>query len=188
MDKSELLNQIAQEIELAGTSPLYAYRREQKLKSVPGHGNPDAKIMFIGEAPGLYEAQQGKPFVGESGKLLDELLAHVGLSREAVFITNVINDRPPDNRDPRKNEIAFYSPFLDRQLNIIRPPIIVTLGRFAMAQIFEKFGIQPSDSEMTIGQVHGRVFEVTAWYGQVRVIPQYHPAAALYDEDRKSVV
>lgn len=140
---SDTLKSIAQEIEQCKDCPLY----KNTTHAVPGEGNPQAKIVFLGEAPGFYEDQQGLPFVGRSGKLLDFCLEKVGLQRSDVWIGNVIKHRPPKNRDPLPQEISACKTFLDRQLKLIQPKFVVTLGRFAM----EKFV-----SGMYISRVHGQ--------------------------------
>jgi len=137
---------------------------------VPGHGNPDAKIVLIGEAPGYFEDQQGLPFVGNSGKLLDKLLASINLQRSDVFICNILKHRPPENRDPLPEEIKACTPFLKAQLKVMQPKIIITLGRFALNYFFS------SDS---ISRVHGQVKPLT-WQGiDLTLIPVYHPSAGL---------
>ncbi len=135
-------------------------------QAVPGEGNPDTDILFIGEAPGFYEDQLGRPFVGNSGKLLDKMLLSINLTRKDIFITNIIKHRPPDNRDPLPEEIKIYTPFLKRQIRIIQPKIIATLGRFSMNLFLP---------EEKISQAHGRLFQV----GIYHIFPLYHPAAAL---------
>ena len=139
----------------------------QRTQTVPGSGPASAEIMLIGEAPGAREDEQGFPFVGPSGKFLDELLASIGFSRESVYICNVVKCRPPDNRDPKPEEIAACKPFLSRQIEIISPKVIVTLGRFSMAPWFP---------DTTIGRVHGQPIEVDGRF----IVPMYHPAAALH--------
>ena len=186
MNKTEALTTIARELDRATDSPLYEYRQQQRSKSVPGQGNSDAVIMFIGEAPGHNEARQGRAFVGAAGKLLDELLSHVNIRRDDVFITNIVKDRPPENRSPKKGEIAFYAPFMDRQIDIIRPTVIVTLGRFAMEYILAKFDLLESDTKIT--RIHGQAIQAEAEYGPIVIVPLYHPAAALYDESKRSVL
>ena len=160
-------------------SPLYKYRTENKYFPVIGEGSHFAKIVFIGEAPGKNEAMQGRPFCGAAGKFLDELLNHVDLKREDVYITNIVKDRPPENRDPLPNEISAYGSFLDRQIEIIQPLVIATLGRFSMQYIMEKFrlflDIEP------ISKAHGKSYVAKAIYGDIQIIPFYHPAAALYN-------
>ncbi|MEA3337437.1 MAG: uracil-DNA glycosylase [Chloroflexota bacterium] len=139
---------------------------EGRTHAVPGEGPDDAQIMFIGEAPGFHEDQQGRPFVGASGNLLEKLLQGIGLSREQVYIANVIKCRPPGNRDPLQNEIAACREYLDRQIELIQPKIIVTLGRFSMSRYF------PGQS---ITRIHGQIKRV----GNRAYVPMFHPAAAL---------
>jgi DNA polymerase len=134
---------------------------------VPGEGNPDADIMFIGEAPGKHEDIQGRPFVGAAGKLLEELLASIGLKREDVFIGNIVKGRPPGNRDPKPEEIAHSWPWLKEQVEAIKPKLIVLLGRHAMDCFLP---------DLKISTAHGMA---KRYRGQV-YLPVYHPAAALY--------
>ncbi|MGH2460619.1 MAG: uracil-DNA glycosylase family protein [Chloroflexota bacterium] len=136
-------------------------------QTVPGTGAPHADLMFICEAPGYHEDQQGKPFVGPAGQFLDELLASIGLKRENVFIANVVKCRPPNNRDPQPDEIAACDHFLRRQIAAIKPGVVVTLGRFSMAKFF------PGE---TISKIHGRARVQDG----VIYFPLYHPAAALH--------
>lgn len=137
-----------------------------RTQTVPGDGDPNAEILFIGEAPGFHEDRQGRPFVGAAGRLLDQLLAEIGLTRADVFVANMVKCRPPDNRDPFPAEIAACQPFLQEQIAGIRPKVIVTLGRFAMNHFV------PAAS---ITRAHGRAVQV----GPYQVFPLYHPAAAL---------
>ncbi|HMO78864.1 MAG TPA: uracil-DNA glycosylase [Candidatus Paceibacterota bacterium] len=168
-------------------SPLYAERITNKSFPVIGSGNHDAKIMFIGEAPGKNEAKTGQPFCGASGKILDELLKHISISREDVYVTNIIKDRPTNNRDPKPEEIKLYGPFLDKQIQIIKPEIIATLGRFSMKYVMEKFDLKKELN--TISKIHGQKFEVkntTSFFGeniQLKIIPLYHPAVAIYNRN-----
>ncbi|MGC9398769.1 MAG: uracil-DNA glycosylase family protein [Anaerolineae bacterium] len=157
------LEAIHKEIRACRRCPLHAGRTH----AVPGAGPIQADIMFIGEAPGFHEDQQGLPFVGRAGQFLDELLADVGIDRQSVFITNVIKCRPPGNRDPRPEEVEACKPYLDRQIEVLNPQVIVTLGRHSMARAF------PNEK---ISQVHGRARRVD---GRV-YFPMYHPAAALH--------
>lgn len=138
-----------------------------RLKAVPGDGPEHASIMFIGEAPGWHENQQGKPFVGPSGQFLDELLAEINLRRADVYIANVIKCRPPDNRDPLPEEIAACADYLARQMAIIKPKVVVTLGRYSMAKFF---------GGESISRIHGQPRKVE----DILVFPMYHPAAALH--------
>jgi uracil-DNA glycosylase family 4 len=186
-DRDEKLKQIRDELLELKESPLYEYRKQNGYFPVAGQGNHHATFMFIGEAPGQNEAKTGKPFCGAAGRILDELFASVGMKREDVYITNIVKDRPPGNRDPFPDEIALYSPFLDRQIAIIRPKFVVTLGRFSMVYIFEKFGLA---SELkSISQLHGTVHEGTSPDGRsTTVIPMYHPAAAIYNGQTKEAL
>lgn len=146
-----------------------------RVKSVPGEGPDNARIMFIGEGPGFHENQQGRPFVGQAGKFLDELLSVSGLKRETVFITNVVKCRPPGNRDPQPEELEACSKFLDRQIEIINPEIIVTLGRFSMAKFF---------GQVKISQIHGAFRKIDQKY----IVAMYHPAAALHQPALKNTL
>jgi DNA polymerase len=139
---------------------------ETATHMVPGEGAADADVLLLGEAPGASEDQQGRPFVGRAGKLLDELLAEASLDRAAVYITNVLKARPPKNRDPRADEVAHSMPWLERQLELIEPKLVVTLGRHALVH-FVAGG--------KITQLHGQVVEA----GDRALFPMYHPAAAL---------
>jgi len=143
--------------------------------AVPGEGPEDAEIMFVGEAPGFYEDQQARPFVGPAGRFLEELLASVGLRRDQVFIANVIKCRPPENRDPMPGEIMACGRWLERQLDLIKPRVIVTLGRFSMAKYF------PGE---TISKVHGRSKRI----GGIIYFAMYHPAAALHQGNLRRVI
>src|SRR3989344_4655336 len=128
-NRTELLRQIKEEVVKLKESPLYKERIRTRMLPVIGEGNHYAQIMFVGEAPGRTEAMTGRPFSGAAGKVLDGLLKSVGIERQDVYITNVVKDRPPNNRDPLPEEISLYAPFLDRQIEIIRPKVIVALGR-----------------------------------------------------------
>ncbi len=146
-----------------------------RTKAVPGEGDPNARIMFIGEGPGWHEDQQGRPFVGAAGKFLNELLALAGLDRESVFITNVVKCRPPGNRDPLPDEIAACAPYLERQIAAIDPDVIVTLGRFSMARWF------PGER---ISKIHGQPRKD----GKRLIVPMYHPAAALHQSALRGAI
>lgn len=176
--KFEAMKQIRDEIMELKESPLYKERVENGYFPVIGAGSHDADIMFIGEAPGKNEAKTGRPFCGASGRILDELLAHIKLKRDDIYITNIVKDRPTSNRDPKPEEIALYSPFLDRQIEIIKPKVIVTLGRFSMEYIMKKFNLE---NELDIiSKIHGKVFESETNFGKIKIIPLYHPAVAIY--------
>lgn len=146
-----------------------------RIKAVPGEGPENAKILLIGEGPGFHENQQGRPFVGQAGKFLDELLSQAGLERETVFITNVVKCRPPGNRDPQPEELEACSKFLDKQIELINPEIIVTLGRFSMVKFF---------NQAKISQIHGSMQKI----GQRYIVAMYHPAAALHQPALKNTI
>ncbi|MEK7505282.1 MAG: uracil-DNA glycosylase [Patescibacteria group bacterium] len=172
--KDEILNLVS--------SPLYAYRVSENNFPVIGEGSHEAKIMFVGEAPGKNEAKTGKPFCGASGKILDQLLVSANIKREEVYVTNVVKDRPPGNRDPEPVEIDLYGPFLDKQIDIIQPKVIATLGRFSMAYIMKKFALE---QDLTvISKIHGKIYKTSASYGELVVIPLFHPAVAVYDRSK----
>lgn len=164
MSNAEALQDIRDEVAVCTRCELY----RQATNPVPGEGNPDARILLIGEAPGFHEDAKGKPFIGNSGKFLTELLEKAGLSREEVFITNVVKHRPPGNRDPLPDEIAACAYHLDRQISIIDPDVIVTLGRFSLARYF------PGER---ISKIHGQPKEIDGRF----IVPMYHPAAALHN-------
>ena len=161
------LNKVAQEVrEFKGLDIAKA-----ATNAVPGEGDPDAEIFFFGEAPGFNEDQQGRPFVGQAGKLLEKtLMSELGLTRDRVYITNIVKYRPPDNRDPLPNEIEACREWLDRQIEIISPKIIVTLGRYSMAKFIP---------DVSISKVHGQARFVDFSGQRYIVFPMYHPAAAL---------
>jgi DNA polymerase len=146
-----------------------------RTNAVPGEGAENAEIMFIGEAPGWHEDQQGRPFVGSAGQFLNQLLKSIDLSREQVYITNVIKTRPPENRDPLPQEMINCRPWLDRQLEIIKPRMIVTLGRYSMGLFMPG---------KTIGQIHGTAVKKDG----VLYFAMYHPAAALHQGNLRGVI
>lgn len=182
-DRTEKLRQIRDEVWNLKKSPLYKYRKEHNYYPVLGEGDHHATIMFIGEAPGENEAKTGRPFCGAAGKILDELLESIDVPREDVYITNIVKDRPPGNRDPQPEEIELYSPFLLRQIDIIQPKIIATLGRFSMRFIMEQFDL--SEELKPISQIHGKVYNVKADYGDIQIVPLYHPAVVIYNPRSK---
>lgn len=185
-DRTELLRAIRDEVVNLTQSPLYEYRTSNNYLPVIGQGSHYAKIMFIGEAPGKNEAEQGRPFCGASGRFLDELLASVGIVREDVYITNIVKDRPPENRDPTRAEIELYAPFLDRQIDIIQPSVIATLGRFSMEFILRRFDA-PEKTEK-ISKLHGKLIKTQGSYGEVNILPLFHPASALYSPSQKPIL
>lgn len=181
-ERFNLLKEIKDEI-VTLKGELADLRRRGRYYPVIGEGSHFAKIMFIGEAPGKNEAEQGRPFCGRSGKLLDEMLEAAGVKREEVYITNIVKDRPPLNRDPRPDEIELYSEFLDRQITIIKPEVIITLGRFSMEYIMRKFNLISELGPIT--KLHGMEFKAIAPYGEISIIPLFHPAVAIYNSNTK---
>lgn len=186
MSKAEQMAEIEAAVENLTESPLYDFRRENEYHAVIGEGSLDAAIMFIGEAPGKREATTGRPFVGASGRVLDEMLAEIGLAREDVYITNVVKDRPPQNRDPRLAEIDLYKPFLERQIAIIQPKVIATLGRFAMEFVLAHFSLNRAGQR--ISRLHGKPFQTETENGRLTIVPLYHPAVALYQRSRRETL
>jgi len=157
-----------------------------RTNPVVGEGNPKAKIMFVGEAPGFNEDRMGRPFCGAAGRVLDELLESIGIKREDVYISNLLKCRPPENRDPQKEEISACSPYLERQIEIIKPKIICPLGRYSMRFLMEKYGLK--DKIEPISRIHGRVFEINNLFQEIKIIPLYHPAVATYNINMKEVL
>ncbi len=171
MQPEQPLQEIASQIAECKNCQLSFSRK----KAVPGEGPASAEIMFIGEGPGFYENEQGRPFVGAAGKFLDELLERAGLQRETVFITNVVKCRPPGNRDPMPEELSACNIHLKRQIAAINPLIIVTLGRWSMSRFLKN---------VRISEAHGR----PVWVRGKMIVPMYHPAAALHQPSLKTSV
>ena len=169
METEHTLGEIAQEIGQCQNCGLAGTRKN----AVPGEGPFNAEIMLIGEGPGYFENEQGRPFVGQAGKFLNELLAKGGLKREDVFITNVVKCRPPENRDPQDVELAACAGYLEQQIKAINPLIILTLGRFSMARYFQT---------AKISAIHGRA----SWVGERLIVAMYHPAAGLHQPNLKT--
>ncbi len=161
-ERAQELEQIAAQVRVCTRCAL----AKGRTNAVPGEGPANADIMVIGEGPGQYEDQQGRPFVGRSGQLLDKLLAGINLKRSDIFITNVVKCRPPDNRDPLPEEMEACRAWLDQQIALIQPKVIVTVSRFAMARWFP-------NEKITI--IHGKAKR----FGNLLVVPMFHPAAAL---------
>jgi len=168
-NKKEALLELRQKLEKMADDGLLPLASSAQ-QTVPGEGNPDAEIMFIGEAAGRNEAIQRRPFVGIAGKMLQRELEKQGLKREDVYISNVVKARPPENRDPLPEEIAAYKTLLDEEIDILQPSVIVTLGRFSMAKFIP---------DAKISHIHGRLHRVTIGAKQYYVLPFFHPAAAL---------
>ncbi|HSH56210.1 MAG TPA: uracil-DNA glycosylase [Candidatus Limnocylindrales bacterium] len=180
-EKQAKLDQIQQQILDEGVTPELA---EMATQMVFGEGNPDADIVFIGEAPGGSEDKQGRPFVGASGKFLSEMLASVNLKRENVYITNIVKYRPPQNRDPRPDEKKAFLPYLQSQLEVIQPKVVVTLGRHSMECFLP---------DLKISQVHGQPKRIRIQFGDKEpaalvVLPLFHPAAALYNPTQRQTL
>jgi uracil-DNA glycosylase family 4 len=169
---AQILDDIAAEVRVCSLCPLARGR----TNAVPGVGAPGARIMFIGEGPGEQEDLQGKPFVGPAGKLLDQLLRRVGLSREEVFITNIVKCRPPGNREPMPDEVAACKPYLDGQIAAIWPSVICLLGRPAVATVLAV--------SQAMNKIHGQILERDG----VKYVPLYHPAAALHQQSLAPVL
>lgn len=166
MDKKKALLDLKKRMQEDKTLPL----RSGATQLVFGEGNPDTKVYFLGEAPGFHEDKLGRPFVGQAGKLLDRLIERIGLTRPEVYISNVVRFRPPANRDPEPAEIAAFAKYVDEEIKIINPEVIVTLGRFSMGKFLP---------DVKISQVHGGEYKVKLEDREVVVLPMYHPAAAL---------
>jgi len=171
MAAEDVLAQVAAEVKVCQKCDLCKGTKN----GVPGEGNAHTEVMFIGEAPGYREDQQGRPFVGPAGQFLNELLGSVGLDRGTVFITNVVKHRPPENRDPLPEEIAACSDYLTRQIDAINPKVIVTLGRYSMARFYPT---------AKISQIHGQAKLIN---GRL-VVAMYHPAAALHQQSLRQTV
>ncbi len=171
MQQRERLAEIAEQIRSCTRCPLH----QTRTRAVPGEGPAQPQVMLIGEAPGFYEDRSGRPFVGAAGRFLNALLARAGLTREEVFITNIVKCRPPRNRDPLPAEVEACKPYLEEQIRLLNPQVIVTLGRFAMAYFLP---------QARISRVHGQPFQV----GDRWVVPMYHPAAGLYREALRPVI
>jgi DNA polymerase len=167
----DTLGEIAERVRTCTDCPL----SNSRTHAVPGEGPANAEIVFIGEGPGYHEDRQGRPFVGPAGKFLEELLGSIGLRREQVFIANMVKCRPINNRDPLPTEIAACSKYLDRQLELLKPKLVVTLGRFSLAKFFPK---------ETISKARGKVKKA----GGLNVYPVMHPAAALHRQELRRVI
>ena len=172
LSNKHFLDAVASEVMVCVKCDLWKGRK----KAVPGVGNPASRVLFIGEAPGQAEDLKGEPFVGAAGKFLDTLLSEIGFSRADVFITNVVKCRPPRNREPKPDEIETCTPYLKRQIGIIQPRFIVTLGNHSTAYVLSKARL-PFQS---ITQARGNVYETSILGLKVAVFPTFHPAAALY--------
>lgn len=180
MSKKQEMEKIIDEVKNCKKCELWKNRN----KPVIGDGDLNTEIMFIGEAPGYNEDKQGIPFVGRAGKILDELLDSIGLRRQDVYIANILKCRPPKNRNPLKTEIDACTGYLNRQIELIKPKIIIPLGNFACSFIFEKYGLEYNQ----ISNVHGKIFKLNTSFGELKIIPMYHPAVATYNPNKKTVL
>jgi uracil-DNA glycosylase len=174
--KNEQLNQLRKRVASCRKCALYKTRKHIVL----GDGDRLSGLMFVGEAPGANEDRLGKPFVGRAGKIFDELLASVGLDRNKIYLCNVLKCRPPKNRKPTPEEIEACGKMLDRQIRIVNPRIIGTMGTFATNVIFQKYGLPPA----AISAVAGHIFSV----GDTQIIPVFHPAVAIYNKRKKPLM
>jgi DNA polymerase len=177
MIKTEVMTDLVNEIRNCQRCRLW----QNTSNPVPGEGTLEARLMLIGEAPGYWEDLKGRPFVGAAGRVLTELLNKINLSRDQVFIGNIVKHRPPNNRAPRVDEVRACAPYLDRQILIINPKLIVTLGRHATKYLLSKKNIQVD----RISQLRGRIFPIKLAEQPYYVMPTYHPAALLYNASYK---
>lgn len=183
-EKEAALKQIRLDLIAATDSPLYPIRQENRFFPVLGDGDANATLLFISEAPGINEAKEGRPFFGQSGVVLNEMLGTIGLTREQVFVTNFVLDYLGEKREPKTEELAYYAPFVDRILEVIQPTVIVAMGGVAMRELLKKYD-QPEAKEK-ISAIHGKLLPVTATWGPIHIVPTYHPASVLYSASWKA--
>ncbi len=183
------LKEIKDEVFACQRCPLFQGRRYPVI----GEGNHQAKIIFIGEAPGRQEDFSGRPFCGAAGRILDDILLAIGLNRKDVYIANILKCRPPNNRNPLSEEIEACAPYLDRQIEIISPSVLCPMGNFAAQYLLKKYGL--SDQVIQNGkmpgitQLKGRVFKATNSLGEeIKIVPLYHPAVATYNASKKPIL
>jgi DNA polymerase len=179
MNKNKFFKQLERQVKTCQKCPLY----KNRTKAVFGSGKISSKIMLIGESPGKEEDIQGIPFVGKAGKILDDLLKIANINRNKVFITNLVKCHPLKNRDPQKEEIQKCSYYLEKQIDLIKPTYIITLGRFASKYLFKKFNIPFTQ----ISKIHGKPYKITYNNYHFTIISMYHPAYALYDKKKKKL-
>ncbi len=177
LSRKELLDAVAAEVIVCCRCELW----KSRINAVPGEGSPESQIMLIGEAPGYWEDAEGRPFVGAAGKFLDSLLSMAGLSRQSIFIGNILKCRPPKNREPHRGEIQACTRYLIRQIQILQPKLIVTLGNFSTAYVFSKAKLPFKG----ITRVHGKFYSASLSDMEVTIFPTFHPAAALYQQKYK---
>ncbi len=176
-NRDEELKKIKEEVIACKKCSLFKSRKFPVI----GQGNHQARIMFVGEAPGRRENETGRPFIGKAGDILNELLQSVNLKREDIYIANILKCRPPENRDPNENEIIACSPYLERQIEIIKPKIVCSLGRYAMNFLMKEFGLEKELGP--ISRIHGHIFKTKRG---LFLIPFYHPAVAVYNANMKN--
>ena len=180
MSKKQEMEKIVYLVENCKKCDLWKTRN----KPVIGDGSENANILFVGEAPGYNEDIQGIPFVGKAGKILEQLLDSIELKRRDVYIANILKCRPAKNRNPFKNEIKNRTVYLNKQIKIIQPKIIIPLGNFASSFIFKKYGLKFDK----INNVHGKIFQVNTVLGDIKIIPMYHPAVSIYNPNTKDTL
>lgn len=178
--KEKKLKRIKEEVLDLKSSPLYDYRKKNYYFPVIGEGDYNCRIMIIGEAPGKNEAESGRPFCGRAGRILDEVLAEAKIKRGETYITNIIKDRPPENRDPTPEEIRVYAPFLDQQIEIISPSVLVPLGRFSANYLLKKYRF---GKKFSISKINGKIFKRDDL--DYKIVPLFHPAASIYTPSRR---
>ena len=179
-EKQQKISQLRAQIAACIRCPLHKTR----TNTVPGEGDVSAQIMFIGEAPGRNEDLQGKPFVGRAGDVFDKLLNSIGITRDQIYLCNILKCRPPENRNPLSSEISSCVGSLDLQIKIVSPKVICTMGNFATTYIFDKFQIPPAK----ISSVAGKIIAVETLFGSIKIVPLFHPAVATYDVNKTSLL
>lgn len=174
-EADEKLKELKEEVVNCEKCSLY------KTRNMPviGEGDHDANVMFIGEAPGAQEDKTGRPFCGKAGDILNDLLEGAGFEREEVYIANVLKCRPPNNRDPKQEEIEACTPYLERQIEIIEPEVVVGLGNFGTKFVLSKYNLKGKIEG--ISQIHGERFSAKTLFGEIKIVPMYHPAVATYN-------
>ncbi len=177
--KGQRFEELHRALETDTHAPLYSQRMENGYRPVCGEGSPDAQIMFIGEAPGAREAVFGRPFIGAAGHLLHDLIKLYKIDRKYIYLTNLIKDRTPEGRNPVESEINHYARYLEEEIDILRPLLVVPMGRLTMSYVLSRFRVPHENARVV--DMHGEVMVGQADYGRVKVVPLLHPSAALYD-------
>ncbi len=181
-DKEAILKKVKEDVVECKKCPLY------KTRNLPvvGQGSHDTDIVFVGEAPGAQEDKTGIPFCGKAGQFLDELLNSAGIKRKEVYICNLLKCRPPDNRDPNSEELEACTPYLEKQIEAIKPRVLSPLGRHAMNFLMKKYNLD--DQIDLISKIHGKVFNIKTVFRDLKLVPLYHPAVAIYNANMKDVL